>query len=131
MDRMQIEFCIDAFVQETGYIPMAARSVRDAGQLSPRLLRFVQRMPATAAWRAWIDADRGWFVQGKLSDSSEDRPDRPTVYLIFRDHDARPMAAGIWCRSAPARWDLLQLFTCHAVLAARSQAHGPLAECKS
>ncbi len=131
MDRMQIEFCIDAFVQETGYVPMAARSVRDAGELSPKLERFVQKMPATSAWRAWAEAGRGWFVQGKLSDSSQDRPDRPTVYLIFRDHDADPMAAGIWCRSAPARWDLLQFFTCHTVPAARSQEHGFFAECKS
>jgi hypothetical protein len=67
MDRMQIEFCIDAFVQETGYIPMAAHSVRDAGQLSPTLERFVQKLPATGAW---ADADQGWFVQGKLSESS-------------------------------------------------------------
>jgi len=128
MDRMQIEFCIDAFVQETGYIPPAARSVRDAGQLSPTLGRFVRKMPATAAWRAWIDEDRGWFVQGKLSESSQDQPDRPTVYLIFRDHDARPMAAGIWCRSAPARWDLLQFFTCHALPVARPHAHACDAE---
>jgi phage tail sheath protein FI len=106
--RSQIEFCIDAFVEETGYITAAARSVRDPGELSPQLERIAQAMAATAGWRAWVDGDRGWFVQGRLANSSVDSVVCPTVNLIFRDHDALPVAAGTWCRSAPARWDLLQ-----------------------
>lgn len=114
--RSQIEFCTDAFVEETGYITAAARSVRALGELSPQLERLAQAMAATAGWRAWVDGDRAWFVQGGLEDSSVDSLDCPIVNVIFRDHDAHPVAAGTWCRSAPARWDLLQ----HSPVAAAS-----------
>ncbi len=119
-NRTQIEFCIDAFVAETGYVPAAARAVRDAGELSPRLERLVCGMTATSAWRAWSEGARGWFVQGRLAESSQDLPDRPTVYLIFRDHDALPVSAGVWRRSGPAQWDLLQFFSCRTIMAERA-----------
>lgn len=108
--RSQTEFCIDAFVAETGYVPFDARPVRALHELSPQLERSIQRMPPNAAWCAWVEGARGWFVEGRLSDESPESTDRPTLCLIFRDHDAAPLVAGIWRRSAPARWDLLQVF---------------------
>jgi hypothetical protein len=114
--RSKVEFCIDAFVEETGYIPAAARSVRVTADLSPKLERLVAAMTATSGWRAWAEGTHGWFVQGRLSESPRNRLDYPTVYLIFRDQDALPVTAGVWCRSAPAKWDLVQFFTCRAMM---------------
>jgi hypothetical protein len=114
--RSKIEFCIDAFVEETGYIPAAARTVRNASELSPKLERLATAMTATSGWRAWAEGTHGWFVQGRLSESAQNRPDYPTVYLIFRDQDAMPVTAGIWYRSAPAKWDLVRFFTRRATL---------------
>jgi hypothetical protein len=61
----------------------------------------------------------GWFIEGHLSTSPGDNLDQPTVYLIFRDHAALPVAAGVWCRKAPARWDLLGLFSGNAFVVHR------------
>jgi hypothetical protein len=104
--RAQIEFCIDAFVEETGYVPKSARPVRNPADLSPRLERWVGGL-RTSAWRAWEDSGRSWFIQGRLIHAGV-RPDAPTAHPIFRDHRARAITAGVWCRSAPARWDLVQ-----------------------
>jgi hypothetical protein len=109
--RSQTEFCIEAFAAETRYVPAAARAVRESRDLSPELERSVRRMPASAAWCAWVEGGRGWFVEGRLSDSAPESTDRPTLYLLFRDHDAVPLVAGMWCRSAPAQWDLLRIFS--------------------
>ena len=110
--RSRIEFCIDAFVEEMAYVPAEARRVRDASELSPQLERLAGTISAPTGWRAWIDGPRGWFVQGRFYEFSEDATDRPTLYLIFRDHDARPAAVGVWCRSAPGYWEPQQTLTC-------------------
>jgi hypothetical protein len=114
-NRSQIEFCIDAFAEETGYVPADASPVRAAGDLSPSLERLVRSLSAGAGWRAWLEGSRGWFVRGTLGDSSDNPLDQPTVCLIFHDHDARAVAGGLWRRGAPAHWDLLQLFSGHEV----------------
>ncbi len=112
--RAQIEFCIDAFVEETRYVPAGARRAQSPEELSPRLEHWVACMAEPSAWRAWLDGARGWFVEGRLADESVVETDQPTVHLIFRDHDARSVAAGVWCRRAPARWYLLKFCAGHA-----------------
>jgi hypothetical protein len=109
-DRSQIEFCIDAFAEETGYVPADAHSVRVPGELSPPLERLVGSLAPGTGWRAWSEGARAWFVQGTLADSSDCRLDQPTVCLTFRDHDAAPLISGVWRRNSPAHWDLLQYF---------------------
>ena len=111
--RRQTEFCIDAFVEETVYVPAAARPVC-VRELSPQLGRLVETMTPATAWRAWADGYRGWFVQGRICEPSDEARDQPTVHLIFRDLDAVPVTAGVWCRRAPAKWDLLQFLMCNA-----------------
>jgi hypothetical protein len=106
--RAQIEFCIDAFVEETGYIPASAREIRDPTQLSPSLELLIGALDAASAWRAWDERGRGWFIQGRLIDSGA-TTEAPTAHLIFRDHRAHAIAAGVWCRGAPARWDLVEI----------------------
>ena len=75
--RSQTEFCIDAFVAETGYVPADARAVRASCELSPPLERSVLRLPPTAAWCAWVEGARGWFVEGRLSEASSESTDQP------------------------------------------------------
>jgi len=107
--RAQVEFCIDAFAEETGYVPASARDVRNPNELSPSLERRVGALETTAAWRAWEERGRAWFIEGRLIRSPDAPADAPTAHLVFRDHRARAIAAGVWCRSAPARWDLVHL----------------------
>jgi hypothetical protein len=104
--RARIEFCIDAFVEETGYVASSARAVRDPAELSPSLERCVASMQISA-WRAWEERGRIWFIQGRLIETGDAKPDTPLAHLIFRDHRARAIAAGVWCRNAPAQWDLV------------------------
>jgi hypothetical protein len=110
--RRRIEFCIDAFAAETGYVPADAFAVRDAGELSPQLERLVGSLTATTGWRAWLEGSRSWFVQGRLADCSAKMLQQPLVYLVFRDQDAVPVTAGLWLRSGPSRWDLMRSFSC-------------------
>jgi hypothetical protein len=107
--RSKIELCIDAFVQETGYVPACARPVRDPAELSPSLERIVVAMQRSA-WRAWEERGRIWFIEGRLIETGG-APDAPTAHLIFRDHRARVIVAGVWYRIAPARWEVVQVLT--------------------
>src|ERR1700687_4597822 len=85
--RLRTEFSIDAFATETAYVPARARSTRGPGKLPPRLESLVLALPASAAWCAWSEGPRNWFVQGSLGRSSQDRPDDIIVRLLFRDYD--------------------------------------------
>jgi hypothetical protein len=103
--RSRTELCIELFVAETGYVSAEAHPVVDPTELSPQLERLVATIRAPYAWRAWAAGPRGWFVDGRLTDSPRALADQPSLILTFRDHDARAAAAGVWRRTAPGRWE--------------------------
>lgn len=106
--RSLVEFYIDAFAVETGYAAASTHRVRDLEELSPSLERLVQDLPPAAAWRAWTDGGRTWFVRGELADT-EDGHQRD-VLIVFYGNDAESLAAGVWRRVAPSRWQLISTF---------------------
>ncbi len=101
--RARLEFCIDVFVEETGYVPAGARPVMSPGELSPALERVAHSL-STTVWRAWGEGVRQWFVLGH-SDEWPDHNPCPVLHLVFLDQDARPVASGIWHRIGPAQWE--------------------------
>ncbi len=103
--RSRIELCIDLWASENGYVPHYARPVLDAAELSPQLERLAATIRAPHAWCAWAVGPRNWFVDGRLADSPAEAAHEPTLFLTFRDHDARAAAAGVWRRTAPGRWE--------------------------
>jgi hypothetical protein len=113
--RSRIELCIDLFVAETRYVPDDAHPVVKAAELSPQLERLASKIRAPNAWRAWAAGPRIWFLDGWLTDSPGESADQPSLSLTFRDHDARPAAAGVWRRTAPGRWEPLQVFASSAM----------------
>jgi hypothetical protein len=113
--RSRIELCIDLFVAETGYVPDEARPVVGATELSPQLERLASTIHAPSAWRAWAIGPRSWFLDGWLNDSPAPSADQPTLTLTFRDHDAQAVAAGVWCRTAPGRWEAQQILASNSI----------------
>jgi hypothetical protein len=107
--RSRIELCIDLFVAETAYVPDEARPVVDATELSPQLERLARMLRAPDGWRAWAAGPRSWFLDGRLTAVPASSADQPRIMLTFRDNDARAAAAGVWCRTAPGRWEPQQI----------------------
>ncbi len=99
---------LERFALETQYVPPHARLVDDLRELPLALEGRATGCGSEAAWRAWTDGARIWFITGRLSWWPIESHSRPTLHLLFFDDSGDLVSSGVWRRDEPGTWTLCQ-----------------------
>lgn len=102
-----LEELLERFAIETRYVPPHARLVTDLSELPLALEGRATGCDGGAAWRAWTDDARIWFIIGRLSRLWLVQSDnRPMLYVLFFDASGELVTSGVWRRDEPGGWTL-------------------------
>jgi hypothetical protein len=101
-----LELLLERFAVEMRYVPPQARLIDEITELPLALERKAAGCGSDAVWRAWIHDGRIWFIIGRLSPWSVNRPDRLMLHALFFNVEGELVSSGIWRREPSGQWTL-------------------------
>jgi hypothetical protein len=101
-----LELLLERFAIDMRYVPPQARLVHDISELPSALERKAAGCGGDAVWRAWVYEGRIWFIIGRLSPWSVNRPDRVMLHALFFDVAGELVSSGAWRREQHGQWTL-------------------------
>lgn len=100
---------LDSFARQRRYVPERATPINAADELPERLRRLTGAIRPPAAWRAWSEGARVWFVIGRAAKCPRGHSTATALDLLFLSQDGEAVAAGTWGLAPDGGWALSQI----------------------